>query len=98
MIEWLEEMYLSNCDGDWEHDYGIEITTLDNPGWNVKIQLNENFVMLSDRSWVLEDIAPSTWYGYKIEKNTIEASGDPQSLKTIFEIIKGVIIEARNRN
>lgn len=39
MIAWLRDWYESNCDGDWEHCYGISIGTLDNPGWLVDIDL-----------------------------------------------------------
>ena len=35
----LQKWYLSQCDGDWEHTYGIGIGTLDNPGWSLKINL-----------------------------------------------------------
>ena len=35
----LQQWYLSNCNGDWEHTYGVSIGTLDNPGWSVKIEL-----------------------------------------------------------
>jgi hypothetical protein len=30
---------MSNCDGDWEHGYGVSIETLDNPGWMVRLEL-----------------------------------------------------------
>ncbi len=33
----LQMWYLSNCDGDWEHQSGIKIETLDNPGWRVSV-------------------------------------------------------------
>ena len=39
-LERLEQWYSGRCNGDWEHQYGIEIETLDNPGWRVKINLN----------------------------------------------------------
>lgn len=35
----LQAWFASQCDGDWEHTYGVELTTLDNPGWRVKIDL-----------------------------------------------------------
>jgi len=38
-IERLAKWYESNCDGQWEHGYGVRITTLDNPGWSVSIDL-----------------------------------------------------------
>jgi hypothetical protein len=39
VLKWLENWYTDNCDGDWEHCYGIKITTLDNPGWAIDIRL-----------------------------------------------------------
>jgi hypothetical protein len=35
----LEACYLRQCNGDWEHLYGITIETLDNAGWSVTIDL-----------------------------------------------------------
>lgn len=35
----LERWYAARCDGAWEHDWGIKIETLDNPGWLVRIDL-----------------------------------------------------------
>lgn len=39
MWTWLQAWYVEQCNGDWEHSYGITITTLDNPGWSVAIDL-----------------------------------------------------------
>ena len=38
-LERLQNWYVAQCDGDWEHGEGIDITTLDNPGWRVQINL-----------------------------------------------------------
>jgi hypothetical protein len=40
-VELLMAWYQSRCDGDWEHQYGIHITTLDNPGWALDVDLAE---------------------------------------------------------
>lgn len=40
-LERLQRWYLSNCDGYWEHQYGIQIETLDNPGWTLIVDLEE---------------------------------------------------------
>lgn len=37
----LQNWYVSNCDGDWEHSYGFKLETLDNPGWSITIDLEE---------------------------------------------------------
>ena len=46
----LQKWYESQCDGDWEHQYGVRIDTLDNPGWLVKIDLEGT--ELQDRPFV----------------------------------------------
>jgi hypothetical protein len=38
-IDNLQEWYLRYCNDDWEHQYGVSIDTLDNPGWSLKIDL-----------------------------------------------------------
>jgi hypothetical protein len=35
----LQAWYLRHCNGDWEHEFGVHIDTLDNPGWHVRIDL-----------------------------------------------------------
>lgn len=30
---------MADCNGDWEHQNGISIGTLDNPGWSTRINL-----------------------------------------------------------
>jgi hypothetical protein len=39
-LVWLQGWYASQCNGDWEHGYGIEIRTLDNPGWTLTVHLD----------------------------------------------------------
>jgi len=36
-MNWLQQWYLAQCDGEWEHGFGITIETIDNPGWSVQI-------------------------------------------------------------
>ena len=38
-LTWLQAWYMSNCNGDWEHGYGVSVKTLDNPGWMVRLEL-----------------------------------------------------------
>jgi hypothetical protein len=37
--------YHANCDGDWEHEFGICIETIDNPGWRLRIDLTRTALM-----------------------------------------------------
>lgn len=35
----VQAWYAAQCDGEWEHRYGVVIETLDNPGWSLKVDL-----------------------------------------------------------
>ena len=37
----LQSWYAAQCDGGWEHQYGVKIDTLGNPGWSVNIDLRD---------------------------------------------------------
>lgn len=39
-LDGLQRWYRSQCDGDWEHGAGVEIATLDNPGWTIGVSLS----------------------------------------------------------
>jgi hypothetical protein len=41
LLERLQDWYLSQCNEDWEHQCGVRIDTLDNPGWTMQIDLYE---------------------------------------------------------
>lgn len=71
LLSWLQAWYVANCDGDWEHQYGIKIETLDNPGWSVSIELErtpldgldfERVEVTRDANdWVLARVDGNTW-------------------------------------
>ena len=44
VLKELQEWYGLHCDGDWEHCYGIDIETMDNPGWMLKICLMDTLL------------------------------------------------------
>jgi len=39
-LTWLQAWYPVQCDGDWEHEFGVRVETLDNPGWSLRIDLD----------------------------------------------------------
>ena len=38
-IQRLQAWYAKQCNGDWEHQHGVTISTLENPGWAIEISL-----------------------------------------------------------
>ena len=39
-LTWVMHWYLAQCDEDWEHEFGVTIDTLDNPGWSLLVDLD----------------------------------------------------------
>lgn len=88
MINWLEDWYLSMCNDDWEHSYGITIKTLDNPGWDITIDLTDTGIELEEEEWNYFEKDENQWYGFKIKNNVFNASGDPKKLNFLINLFK----------
>lgn len=41
LVKQLEQLLISFSDGEWEHGLGITIENIDNPGWLIRIALND---------------------------------------------------------
>jgi len=86
MLEELESWYYSNCNKDWEHQFGIKIDTLDNPGWRVEIDLEET--KLEDISFEeVNNIEPELeWIVCKVENKKFTGVGGPKELNDILKV------------
>lgn len=38
-VDFLQRWFIAHCDEDWEHGTGIRLTSLDNPGWGLEVDL-----------------------------------------------------------
>jgi Immunity protein 53 len=83
MLSALENWYASQCDGDWEHSWGVHIETLDNPGWSVRIDLAETrkdgaslarvALKRTEQDWIFYSVADNRFQIYCGPKNLSEA-------------------------
>ncbi|MBL7662724.1 immunity 53 family protein, partial [bacterium] len=74
VFQQLGDWYMSQCDGDWEHSYGVVIETLDNPGWRIKIDLAETRlsgrffdavqINNSETDWIVVEIQEDAFIGH----------------------------------
>jgi hypothetical protein len=90
LIKWIQQWYISQCDGDWEYEFGVKIQTLDNPGWNIKIDI-VNLEFNKNIAWKIIENSNNDWFGYKIHDNYFEASGDYHKLEFILQLFKDFI-------
>jgi hypothetical protein len=84
-LELLQQWYAAHCDGGWEHQYGIKIETLDNPGWRVTIDLTDTElqdVPLTPIEHCAED--QSRWWRCWRNDRGFHAACGATSLRTVF--------------
>ncbi len=84
----LCKWYAAQCDGDWEHSYGIRISTLDNPGWSVTVDLRGT--ALEDRPFDVVNVerGERDWMYCWVEEGRFEGRGGPHNLADILEVFR----------
>jgi len=92
LIDW----YVSHCDGDWEHQYGVRLETSDNPGWILTIDLADTNLdgreMLAIKEGTAVDGCSheyespdlSRWLHCSVRDNKFVGAGDPTQLARLF--------------
>jgi hypothetical protein len=88
----LQKWYFSQCNEDWEHTYGIEIGNLDNPGWFVKIDLQDT--ELEESSFATYEYGTgeegitsgNEWLICKVESKKFIGYGGPFKLEEIINV------------
>lgn len=88
IIKWLENWFTKNCDGDWEHGYGIRINTLDNPGWSVSINLQGT--ELEDKNFKPVEIDRNDldWIYCRVEDRTFRGAGGTMNLEELLMVFR----------
>ena len=96
-LSWLSQWYLSQCDDDWEHSYGVKIDTLDNPGWSITIDLTDTSlaekaferVMCGEPSdGLAEWHRTGSWWVASVKAHTFEASCGPLDLSQAIGVFR----------
>lgn len=87
-LKWLEEWYRRQCNGDWEHSFGIEIETLDNPGWLISIDLKETELENLTIDYKLKENSENDWYSIKCHNSKFTAAGDPLKLEFLLKLFR----------
>ncbi|MBD2769590.1 immunity 53 family protein [Hymenobacter sp. BT664] len=91
MLTWLQQWFLSQCDEEWEHEYGIKICTLDNPGWSIKIDLA--YTELEDVRISIPTIEESAgdWYSIVIVDGVFSSLCSPNKLDFVISDFKALV-------
>jgi hypothetical protein len=78
----IQNWFTKQCNGDWEHEYGLNISTLDNPGWAVNINLIETNleeieistvdIKRNENDWIYCEVKNEMFFGYGGSGNLTE--------------------------
>ncbi|MBI2602419.1 MAG: hypothetical protein HYW48_05120 [Deltaproteobacteria bacterium] len=68
------------CDGDWEHENGIDIKTCDNPCWSVKIGVLYTTLESVSFKTGLVETSEDDWYNITLKDGLYDAGGDLSKL------------------
>jgi hypothetical protein len=87
-LEWLFSWYYNQCDGDWEHGKGIQIGTLSNPGWFIKIDIEGT--ELQNKKFLKKNIERSEhdWFFCDKRNGYFEGDCGPFNLPEILQIFR----------
>jgi len=85
VLQQLQHWYARHCDDDWEQFHGVELTTLDNPGWRLTVSLVGT--VLEGRSFALKvKRSKSDWVDCSVEENKFVGAGGSFNLTELMEI------------
>ncbi len=89
----LQAWYKSQCNGEWEHAYGVSLKTLDNPGWRLTIDIKatpletRTFERIEFQSTSDEDDWYQCWIDHADKRQPkFSAAGGPHNLSRMIEI------------
>ena len=97
IIQWLQDWTKSQIDGDWEHELGISISMLDNPGWILSADISNYGDFLKETKPLGRD-NDVDWIDFEVRVIAktyvyIEIFGDISKLNKILYSFKAIIEE-----
>lgn len=87
-LRWIQEYYASLCDGEWEQSYGINIETLDNPGWCATFDLFETALEEHTFETVAIQRSDADWIHCSVKDHQFVGAGGPKNLEEILSMFR----------
>ena len=88
-LQWLQEWLLKNCYIDSDHFYCISIETIDNPGWHIRIQLEDTILNKEVfEKTVIQREDEDDWLHCKVENGVFDGNCGPRNLEEIILVFR----------
>jgi len=82
----LEGWLANHSNGDWEHQYGVRIESLDNPGWSVYVDLTQTELSGVLFEEVNLDRTDEDWVRCRVRADVFEGFGGASNLREILGV------------
>ncbi|WP_217439521.1 immunity 53 family protein [Myxococcus sp. CA056] len=84
----LEAWLANHSNGEWEHQYGVRIENLDNPGWSIHIDLIQTELSGVVFEEVTIDRTDEDWVRCRVRADVFEGFGGASNLREILGIFQ----------
>ncbi len=91
VLQRLQDWYAKQCDGDWEHQFGVSIVSTDNPGWHVKIDLKGTKWEDATFKGIRTRASESDWIMCSKRELQFVGAGDPNKLEEIVSYFLSIV-------
>ena len=91
LLEFFSEWIFRNCDGLWEHSYGMKIESLDNPGFFVEFDIfktNMEKINFQEVIWESSSDPDSDWLECRVEGSKWRSACSVNNLSRVISIFK----------
>lgn len=84
----LAAWYASHCNGDWEHQHGFDLFTVDNPGIGLRVDLRGTNLASKPFADVKQNLESDTaWVHCRVtESLQFEGCGSPEMIEEVIEV------------
>lgn len=87
-LDYLIAWFAAHCDGDWEHDVGVRIASLDNPGWSVDIRIEDTELDGVTIDWVVAEESDDAWLHWRTTGRMFEARCGVSDLARVLDAFR----------
>ncbi len=76
LLSEIQSWYIDMCNDDWEHTYGLSITNIDNPGWNLVVAVKDTYLYeVPFEAIQIQRCNEDDWIQCKVEAGEFEGVG-----------------------
>ena len=87
-VMWLDGFYSRLCNGEWEHSYGFDIGTLDNPGWSIDFDLAHTKLEHAAFVPLKEERSEHDWIFCSVKDRKFLGQGGAGNLSELLRIFR----------